>query len=211
MRMALYALVVMIAGAAGYYAAYIWVPEVPPKPPIPRGGWTDLSVPQTAIPERVPDLELPDLEGHMHPISEWRGRPLLINFWATWCEPCRREIPLLASLHAQASPRGLQVLGIAVDFRDEVARYAKAVKLPYTTLVADDDSSALRVFGVGQGLPASVFADSQGRIVTVKTGELRPAETDLIVKLIKRVDAGRITLPAAQAQIAAELRHLSAN
>jgi len=66
-------------------------PSAPPAaeaPPAPR-----------SIPERVPDLALPGPAGVVHRLSEWKGRPLLINFWATWCEPCRREIPLLKALH----------------------------------------------------------------------------------------------------------------
>jgi thiol-disulfide isomerase/thioredoxin len=164
------------------------------------------------IPERVPDIALPDLTGQPRSLKEWRGRPLIVNFWATWCEPCREEIPLLSSLQTAygQNGKGLQVLGIAVDFRDAVASYVKKTPLAYPTLIAEEDALAPEAFGVGGGIPVSVFADSQGEIVAVKTGELHPGQAELILKLTQEIDDGRTTLSAARADIDAKLRHLAA-
>lgn len=134
-----------------------------------------------AAPKTLPQLTLPDLQGKPRTLSEWQGRPLLINFWATWCEPCRREIPLLRELRAQHSKDGLEVLGIAIDFRDEVTAYAKKTGIDYPVLVAEQDATAPKAFGVGLGLPTTVVADREGRIVATHVGEL---DADLAGKLI---------------------------
>ena len=127
-------------------------------------------------PTHIPALTLPDIQGKPRALSEWKGRPLLINFWATWCEPCRREIPLLKQLRARHAKDGLEVIGIAIDFRDAVRGYAGTAGIDYPVLVAEEDATAPRAFGVGMGLPTTVFADREGRIVRRHVGELRAEE-----------------------------------
>lgn len=134
-----------------------------------------------AAPKQLPTLSLPDLDGKPRALSEWHGRPLLINFWATWCEPCRREIPLLRQLRAEHSKFGLEVLGIAVDFHDAVKGYAKQAGIDYPVLVAEEDATAPKAFGVGMGLPTTVFADREGRIVATHIGELHADEAEKLV------------------------------
>lgn len=127
-------------------------------------------------PTHIPALTLPDIQGKPRALSEWKGRPLLINFWATWCEPCRREIPLLKQLRAQHAKDGLEIIGIAIDFRDAVRGYAGTAGIDYPVLVAEEDATAPKAFGVGMGLPTTVFADREGRIVGRHVGELRGEE-----------------------------------
>ena len=80
-----------------------------------------------AIPERRPDFTLHDLDGKARPISAWDGKPLIVNFWATWCAPCRREIPLLNRLQHEFAPKGFEVIDIAVDFADDVRAFLEQI------------------------------------------------------------------------------------
>src|SRR5580658_2103752 len=77
----------------------------------------------SAIPDTVPDLTLPDTHGQQKSLRDYLGRPLIINFWATWCGPCRREIPLLGQLRHTYRGERLEVVGVAVDFQSAVAQY----------------------------------------------------------------------------------------
>ena len=83
------------------------------------------------IPDRLPEFSLQGRDGKPVSISAWAGKSLVINFWATWCAPCRREIPLLESLQHAWADRGVAVIGIAVDQRDQVLAYADELKIVY--------------------------------------------------------------------------------
>ncbi len=167
--------------------------------------------PEKAIPEQLPDIAFPDRQGSPRKLSDWRGRPLLVNFWATWCEPCRREIPLLESLLRSGGADRLQIVGIAVDDRDPVLKYASAMKIDYPVLIGGTDGGlkAIDTFGMAEVLPFSVFADGKGRILTVKVGELHLDEVHLILARLQDVESGRLTLPAAREQITAGLKTLA--
>jgi thiol-disulfide isomerase/thioredoxin len=166
----------ILAVFAGYLAYGSFRPEAQPKP----------KVAVASAAERIPNITLPDLECRPRQLSEWKGRPLLINFWATWCEPCRREIPLLKKIRADYAATGLAVLGIAIDFPEPVSAYARDAKIDYPILVAADDATVTQAFGVGMGLPTTVFASADGRIVSVKVGELhRESAEKLIRDLLK--------------------------
>ncbi len=169
------------------------------------------SAPSASIPEQLPEIAFPDREGRPRKLSDWRGQPLVVNFWATWCEPCRREIPLLESLLHGAGAGHLQIVGIAVDDRDPVLKYASDMKIDYPVLIGGEDGGmqAISSFGMAAVLPFTVFADSHGRILTVKVGELHPDEARLIIARLLDVDAGRLTAPAAREQIEAGLKSLA--
>jgi thiol-disulfide isomerase/thioredoxin len=163
------------------------------------------------IPERLPDITMSDRDGKPRKLSDWAGRPLLINFWATWCAPCRREIPLLKSLRAERHAQGLEVIGIAIDFRDAVLEYAREIELDYPLLIGEQEGfEAAAAFGMDMVLPFSVFADAAGRVVTVKVGELHADEAKYILDTVRELDAKRLELPAARARIAAQLQQLAA-
>jgi thiol-disulfide isomerase/thioredoxin len=168
------------------------------------------SSPRT-IPVKLPNISLADTDGVKHALSEWKGRPLLINFWATWCEPCRREIPLLKTLRHERAADGVEVIGIAVDFRDAVRRYAREMGIDYPVLVGEQDGlDAIAAFGMDTVFPFTVFADAQGRIVTLKIGELHADEGRFILDEVKAIDQGRIDLRGARKSIADGIAALAA-
>ena len=163
------------------------------------------------IPEVLPDFELATLEGPPRRLSSYQHDSLIVNFWATWCAPCRREIPLLRQLRRDRGAQGVEVVGVAVDFREDVVRYAGEIGLDYPLLIGEEDGlAAADAFGIETVFPFTVFADAQRRIVAVKAGELHADEADFILDHIARINAGNVTVEAARAAIASELERLEA-
>lgn len=162
------------------------------------------------IPQRLPAIALPDRHGVMRHLSDWHGHPLLINFWAPWCAPCRREIPLLKRLQARDRAQGLRIIGIGVDQRAAVLKYASKAGISYPVLIADSDGmKTVDAFGMQTVFPFSVFADKSGRIITIKVGELHPREAAFIIGQLRRIDAGTLDVTRARHQIAARIRALA--
>jgi thiol-disulfide isomerase/thioredoxin len=162
------------------------------------------------VPETIPLITLPDRNGVTRTLTDWKGRPVLINFWATWCGPCREEIPLLKDLRHQRSRDRLEIVGIAIDQREDVLKYARTMGIDYPILIGDKDGyAAAEAFGVAMVLPFSVFADSRSRIVTLKVGELHADEVAFILDRVRDVDMKRLELAAARQQIADRLRELA--
>jgi thiol-disulfide isomerase/thioredoxin len=124
-----------------------------------------------------------DLDGKIRQMDEWSGKLLLCNFWATWCAPCREEIPLLMDARAKYAPSGFEVVGIAIDNVDKVRQYAVSMKISYPVLVAEAEGLELmRDLGnSGGGLPYTVLADRGGAIVRRKLGALKAPELDDIL------------------------------
>jgi thiol-disulfide isomerase/thioredoxin len=163
--------------------------------------------PSRAIPMALPDLALADLSGVTRRLEDFRGHPVIVNFWATWCEPCRREIPLLIRLRHERSGASLAVVGIAVDFREAVAAYSRKAGIDYPVLIGEDAGlDAVHAFGMDLVFPFSVFADEHGRIVAVKLGELHQDEADFILDRVQDIDSGALSLAAARQQIEARLK-----
>jgi thiol-disulfide isomerase/thioredoxin len=163
------------------------------------------------VPESLPDFALKDRDGRTRRLADWKGRPLMINYWATWCPPCRREIPLLNRLRADNAAQRLEVIGIAVDFREDVLAYAARQKIEYPLLIGEEDGlEAVAAVGMEPAFPFTVFADRGQRIVAVKVGELHEDEAQLILAAMERVDAGSLPLAAAKAQISEGLKALAA-
>ena len=125
----------------------------------------------------------PDLTGKIRRLSEWRGRVLVCNFWATWCAPCREEIPLLLELREKRLSNGLEVVGIAIDNATKVAEFRSSFNIGYPLLLAEADGlDLMRRLGNGSGgLPYTVVADRRGAVVYRKLGALKAGELDGIL------------------------------
>jgi peroxiredoxin len=118
----------------------------------------------------APDFTLPDLEGQRVSLSEWRGRPVLINFWATWCGPCELEMPTIQAAYEAHQDDGLVVLAVAVDDTEgNVKRFFQKRDLTIRPLM--DDGSASRAYQVF-GLPTSFLVQEDGKIAAVHAGLL---------------------------------------
>lgn len=173
----------------------------------------DAQVPTIKIPEQLPDFTLANRDGKPTSITAWRGKSLVLNFWATWCAPCRREIPVLQALDAEWHLHDVAVIGIAVDRRDEALAFAAQFHITYSLLIGEQDAlDAATAMGVASpALPFTVFTDRRGQIVAVFVGELHKAQADLILGAVKNLNDDRIALQAARRAIADGLDELKAN
>ena len=109
------------------------------------------------------DFTLKTLEGEEVTLTSLRGKVVLLDFWATWCSPCREAVPHLVALHKRYREKGLVLIGMSADKGEEAAvrRFVKAMDIPYMIIIAPDD--LIRGYGV-TALPTTVFIDRQGRI-----------------------------------------------
>jgi thiol-disulfide isomerase/thioredoxin len=210
------ALAIAVAAAAGYFVQErIAAPEVTTAPTTPPP-IAEASAPAAAesaalkVPETLPQFELKDSDGKPRKLGEWKGRPLAVNFWATWCVPCVREIPLLVKLRQERKEQKLEIIGIAVDFRDDVLKFAAEHGLDYPLLIGEEDGlAAVTAVGMQPAFPFTVFADSQQRIVALKVGELHHEEATLILDTVAEVESGKLELEAARTRIAEGLKDLA--
>lgn len=113
-----------------------------------------------------------DLSGKERALSEWQGKVLIINFWATWCPPCREEIPAFMRTREKLHASGVEVVGIAIDNAAKVAQYALEVKISYPLLLADAGGLDLmrRLGNPSGGLPFTLVLDRKGDIVERNLG-----------------------------------------
>lgn len=163
------------------------------------------------VPARLPDFSLSDLSGKPTSISAWSGKSLVINFWATWCAPCRREIPLLKTLAADWAGRDLAVIGIAVDHADKVREFAGRFKIDYPVLIGEQDALEVAAkFGMDAPVfPFTVFTDQRGEVVALFVGELHRPQADFILSEVQSLNQERIQLPDARRAIADGLQAMA--
>ncbi len=151
---------------------------------IPAGLWVAQTVfaPEPAQ-AKVLDFSLPDLDGKMQSLSGWRGKLVVLNFWATWCPPCREEIPDFIKLQNTYGKAGVQVIGLAVDNLDEVKAFHRAEGMNYPVLVGEQDAfNILAEFGETTGsLPYTVVLNAEGKIVARKLGALDLARMEALI------------------------------
>ncbi len=185
------AFIALMAGAL-FYAARLPVqaPE-PPSAPTPAPGVG------AAV---YPSFTLADMEGQQRDFSEWKGKHTLLNFWATWCAPCRREIPLLKTFQDEHGPDGFQVIGIAVDLPDMVTSYAEAAEFNYPVLVGQEDAMAVaETSGIEfVGLPFTMIVAADGELLNAHIGEIVASDLEHIVDVIGQLESGEIDKAAAK-------------
>ena len=129
-----------------------------------------------------------DLDGKTRKLAEWRGKVLVCNFWATWCAPCREEIPLFIAAREKYGSAGVEIVGIAIDNASKVRDFSASFKIPYPLLLAKADGlDVMRQLGNNSGgLPYTVVTDRQGALVHRKLGALKEADLDAILKPLTR-------------------------
>jgi thiol-disulfide isomerase/thioredoxin len=150
-----------------------------------------------------PSFSLMGLDGEMHDFDEFAGRHRLLNFWATWCAPCRREIPLLKEFQAEQGDDGILVIGIAVDVMEEVRQYAEAAEFNYPILVGEMDAMAVAEQSglVFHAMPFTMIVSADGEYLNAHFGELHRPDLDKISEVLARLDAGEIDTDTARAAL----------
>jgi thiol-disulfide isomerase/thioredoxin len=210
MKAITYAVVALVAAVAGF-AIYRHTLAPQLAATAPETTTTASAPPEpSGTPDTLPDFTLADLEGNQTSIRSWAGKAMIVNFWATWCAPCRREIPLLKELQQTRGNDGFQVVGVAVDVREDVLKYAKEIGIDYPVIVGEQDGlEAVGKFGLGSiGFPFTVFTDNQHRIVVTHLGELHKPQAQLILDVVARVNSGELSPAAGRTMAAAQLEKL---
>jgi thiol-disulfide isomerase/thioredoxin len=130
----------------------------------------------------------PDLDGQARRLLDWKGQITVTNFWATWCEPCREEMPLLARVRQNYSPKGVEIVGIGIDHVDKLRDFAAKYAIPYPLLVGDMRAlDVMRELGNRAGaLPYTVVLDRSGALVAQRLGALKPGELEAVLDRILR-------------------------
>jgi len=148
---------------------------------------------------------LSDLHGEPRHFSEWDGKARLVNFWATWCAPCRREIPLLKKLQEKYGENDVQVIGIAVDFAEQVAAYAEETQFNYPILVGQEDAmAAAEATGIDFiGMPFTMIVAPDGQLIKTHLGEIVEEHLELIVEVFEQMRIGELDMAGARSVLKA--------
>jgi len=182
--------VALMAGVL-FYAAQAPIKALPEQPTA-----------QTTALEVVshPTFVLPDLDGNERDFSEFDGRHRLLNFWATWCAPCRREIPLLKTFQDEQGDAGILVMGIAVDFTEDVITYAEDAEFNYPILIGQEDAMAIaEMSGVEFiGMPFTMVVSKDGEYLGAYIGELHRNHLDGIAEILAWLDNGKLSSDEAR-------------
>lgn len=126
----------------------------------------------------LPEFSLPDMNGKEHSINEWKDKVIVLNFWATWCQPCLTEMPEFNQLHKDYSGKGLQVIGIALDEQESVKEFVDKYKISYPVLVSPDQGIKIAhdLGNVVNTVPFTIIANKKGNIVARHMGTLTGKE-----------------------------------
>jgi thiol-disulfide isomerase/thioredoxin len=129
-----------------------------------------------------------DLSGKRRTLDEWQGKILICNFWATWCAPCREEIPLLMAVREKYAPVGVEIVGIAIDNATKVGDFTASLKISYPILLAEANGLDLmrKLGNSAGGLPYTVVADRHGGVQHRKLGAFRQGDLDAILGPLTR-------------------------
>lgn len=167
-RALLVAAVAVLAGTAGVLFN-VWR----------MGGGSDDGVADVVMATR-----LADLQGQSQPLSQWRGKVLVVNLWATWCAPCREEIPAFVRLQDKYRARGLQFVGIAIDQREPVQAFAREFGMNYPVLLGGLETVEMsRRAGNHVGaLPFTLIIDRNGKIAGTELGGINESKLQGIIE-----------------------------
>lgn len=146
---------------------------------------------KSELPEAAPDaaarllaLQLPDLANQPQSLAQWRGQVLVVNFWATWCPPCRKEIPEFVAISEKLQGKGVQFVGISIDSADKVRQYRDEARISYPLLIGGMETMdfADHFGNKAKGLPFTVILDRQGKLHHVKLGPMSGPELEEILE-----------------------------
>lgn len=143
-----------------------------------------VGTPERTVSEVLFALSLPDLQGKPQTVGQWRGKVLVINFWATWCAPCREEIPIFVKMQEKYGAEGLQFVGISIDSVDKTAQFSSNFSINYPNLIGTIDTIEVsqKAGNKQRVLPYTIILDRKGEIVATELGGLTEKKLESIVK-----------------------------
>ena len=170
----------LTAGVLGYRLLNHAGPESAGRPPglISSQGLTPEEA-AVAV-DAIFALKLPDLDGRPQPLAHWRGKVLVVNFWASWCKPCVDEMPALSRLNSHFAPLGVQFVGIGVDDAEKLAAFIRTTPVSYPVLVASPAgmTPGLQV----RGLPYTVVIGRDGRSAMTRLGRVDEGSLEPVLR-----------------------------
>ncbi len=167
-HLAAYVVVAVLFGASG---AYVGLNKKPPAPPLTTTQPAGVTGPVDALYKQ----SLPDAKGVPQSLAQYKGKAMLVNFWAPWCGPCVQEMPELSALAAGEEGKKLQVIGIGIDSPTNIAEFSNKFNISYPVFVAGMAGTDLsRSFGNGGGgLPYTVLIGADGQVKKTYLGRLK--------------------------------------
>ncbi len=164
-------LVAILSGLSGYYFQQLTKDDAVSNE---QFNTKKLPSPEEVIGTDVAEFSLLDLNGERRYLSEWKGKLIAINFWATWCAPCREEIPAFVELQEKYATQGLQFIGIALQQADEVRDFIEEYNVNYPSLVGGDEviKVASQLGNNIGAMPYTVIINSEGKITFTRRGPL---------------------------------------
>ena len=196
-------LMLSAAAALGYVTYRVAFDDREPAADVAHDGGHEHGADRAAaLPDALPEFSMAGLDADSVSIRSWQGQPLVINFWATWCAPCLREIPMLKAF--QDEHPWLKVVGIAIDDMAKVEAFADEMGFNYPILVGQTEGvNAAASFGVEfYALPFTIFTAAGGETLGVRTGELHAEHLDELVAVLEALEAGRSDVDEARARLA---------
>jgi len=157
--------------------------------------------PSPLLNKPAPNFTLEDIHGNKVSLADYKGKAVLINFWATWCAPCKLETPWLVELRNKYAPQGFEILGISAegdDLKDDdkdgwakdkaaINKFVQQMKMPYPVLINGDSIS--KDYGGLDAMPSSFFVDKNGVVVATQTG--LTSQSEIAAKIEKSLGAGK--------------------
>ncbi len=186
------AIIVLLGLAAGALGVYVSVSLTEPQPPVTAQAAGGLPFARASMPRQLPELRFTDAAGNALSMKDFRGRMVLLNIWATWCAPCREEMPALDRLQAQLGGSEFEVLALSVDQQgaEPVQKFFSEVGIK--TLERHIDPTAQAAFKLGVvGLPATLLVDRQGREIGRHVGPAKWDAPEVVADLRRRLEEGR--------------------
>jgi peroxiredoxin len=156
-RLVIRTIILLVLGAAVVYTLY--------------ANFTKDNKQKVAVGDSAPDFALIDMDGNKHRLSDYRGQGVFLNFWGTWCPPCKKEMPYINNQYHQFKDRGVQLM--SVDIQESplaVQQFADRLKLDFPIMI-DPEKEVMNTYGVDL-LPATFLIDKDGKVVKYHTGEL---------------------------------------
>jgi thiol-disulfide isomerase/thioredoxin len=176
-RFLLIAMISLIAGSAGYLFSREQHASPASQPPAASA--------QSSV-NTLMDTQFATSTGQWQKLAAWKGKVLVVNYWATWCPPCREEMPMFSALQKKYQANGVQFVGIGIDSVDKIREYQISEKITYPLLIGTLDAmrSSQALGNTAQALPFTVLITRQGQLDIVKLGKFTEAELEARLQVL---------------------------